>query len=136
MVVWMEVTRDEYELPVAVADSADELAKICGVSVNCIRVHVYRHESGLTNTKRFIRVDIGEPDDDAEEDYRAINKQANKSYRILKQNNLCYECGTNKAEPGENHCSICKLKKKSRYAESQRKARMLAKEAQSNGKCD
>ena len=35
-VVYMKVTRDEYELPVAVADTVVELAKICGVKVNSI----------------------------------------------------------------------------------------------------
>lgn len=29
--LWLEVTRDEYELPIYVADSAGELAKFAGV---------------------------------------------------------------------------------------------------------
>lgn len=35
-VVWMKVTHDEYELPVAVADSSRELAQICGVKLSSI----------------------------------------------------------------------------------------------------
>lgn len=37
MKVYMMVTKDEYELPLAVADSAKELAEITGRSVNTIR---------------------------------------------------------------------------------------------------
>lgn len=29
--IWMEVTRDQYEFPVHIADTADELAKLVGV---------------------------------------------------------------------------------------------------------
>lgn len=35
-VIWMAVTPDKYELPVAVADSAIELGKKLGVSKNTI----------------------------------------------------------------------------------------------------
>ena len=31
MVIWMKVSRDKYELPLAVAESQKELAIICGV---------------------------------------------------------------------------------------------------------
>ena len=34
--VWLMVTADEYELPEAVADTAEELARIVGVSVTTI----------------------------------------------------------------------------------------------------
>ena len=34
--VWMKVTNDKYELPVLVADSAPELAKMLGCSPNSI----------------------------------------------------------------------------------------------------
>lgn len=36
MKIWMLVTSDEYELPLAVADTASELAEICGVRENNI----------------------------------------------------------------------------------------------------
>ncbi len=32
MTLWIKVSRDEYELPLVVADSLDELAEICGVN--------------------------------------------------------------------------------------------------------
>ena len=34
--IWMRVTRDKYELPVAVADTAEELARIVGVNPHTI----------------------------------------------------------------------------------------------------
>lgn len=37
MVVWMKVTKDKYELPVAVADSTVELAGIVNTTANSIR---------------------------------------------------------------------------------------------------
>ena len=32
MIVWMLVTKDKYQLPIAIADTSTELAKICGVN--------------------------------------------------------------------------------------------------------
>jgi len=34
--VYIKVTRDKYRLPVAVADTAKELAELCGTNVNVI----------------------------------------------------------------------------------------------------
>lgn len=34
--VWMKITRDRLRLPVAVADTAEELAKICGTTADVI----------------------------------------------------------------------------------------------------
>ena len=36
MHLWMKVTADEYELPEAVAESASELGRMCGVSASTI----------------------------------------------------------------------------------------------------
>ena len=38
--LWMKVTSDEYELPVAVADTAKELAKIVGTTENTINSRI------------------------------------------------------------------------------------------------
>lgn len=37
VVVWMKVTKDKYELPVAVAESSVELARIVNTTPNSIR---------------------------------------------------------------------------------------------------
>ena len=61
-IIYMKVTRDKYRLPVAVADSAKELAALCGVSPNAIY-------SGFSHEKRgdwkspYVRVVV---DDDEE----------------------------------------------------------------------
>ena len=36
MVIWMKVSKDKYELPEIIADSASELAKKCNVTRNVI----------------------------------------------------------------------------------------------------
>ena len=36
MILWIKVTNDEYELPVAVADSLEELAQMCGIKKESI----------------------------------------------------------------------------------------------------
>ena len=57
--VWLKVTTDRYELPVAVADTGEELARICGVSGN----NVY---STMSKAKRlghrcqYVRVKVEE----------------------------------------------------------------------------
>ena len=40
--LYIKVTRDKYELPIAVAESAGELAKYCGVTKNSILKSITR----------------------------------------------------------------------------------------------
>lgn len=59
MNVWMRITRDKYELPDAVADSASELAKICGVSKYTIKSSIHQaKQKGYRS--RYIKVKIEE----------------------------------------------------------------------------
>lgn len=37
MYIWMKVSKDKYELPLCIADTADELAKMCGTTANSIK---------------------------------------------------------------------------------------------------
>lgn len=39
---WMRVTKDKYELPIAVGDTAEELAKLVGVKVATIKRAICR----------------------------------------------------------------------------------------------
>jgi hypothetical protein len=61
--LWMKVTSDEYELPVAVADSVGQLAKLCGVSVNTIYTsmshakHQYRGHKSTCYIRVRVEVD-------------------------------------------------------------------------------
>lgn len=43
--VWQLVTQDEYELPIAQADTPEELGKLTGKTANAIRSAVSRVES-------------------------------------------------------------------------------------------
>ena len=61
MTVYMEVTTDEYQLPLAVADSPAELARLRGVSKNAVNVGCYKSKYKLRKTERYIAVEI---DDD------------------------------------------------------------------------
>ena len=48
MTLWMEVTMDELELPVVIAGSADELARICHTNTN----NIYSATSKMRRQKR------------------------------------------------------------------------------------
>ena len=56
MTVWLAITADKYELPVYVADTAAELAKIVGISYAAIRSYVYRQQKG--HGFKYIKVEI------------------------------------------------------------------------------
>lgn len=62
MTLWLKVTKDKYEFPEVIADSIEELAKICGVSVNTIRSSMSHHKYNRRQYKRckYKRVDIEE----------------------------------------------------------------------------
>lgn len=53
---WIEVTRDEQELPVHICNSSQELAKVTGVSQDTIITLVSRGERGTIKNPRFRRV--------------------------------------------------------------------------------
>ena len=59
MFVWLKVTPDRYELPVAVADSGKELARICGVSSNNV-YNTMTKARKLGHKCQYIRVNVGE----------------------------------------------------------------------------
>lgn len=58
MVLYMEITEDEYELPVAVATSATQLARLRGVSVNSIRASISHENAGRRKFSRYKRVEV------------------------------------------------------------------------------
>lgn len=57
--VYIKVTKDKYELPIAVADSPMELAKICGTTSNAIRSGIY-HEKKNGKRSCFKKVILEE----------------------------------------------------------------------------
>lgn len=60
--LWLMVTKDRYELPVAVADSAGQLARITGIDENLIRSSASKQTTGQWKFSRFVRVEIEEED--------------------------------------------------------------------------
>lgn len=62
MTVYMEVTLDEYELPVAIADSVIELAKMRNTTANTIKSTMSHVKNGTSNVKRskYVKVHIDE----------------------------------------------------------------------------
>lgn len=62
--VWLKVTTDDLELPVAVADSASELAEICGTTRNAIMSTIC-HARRYGYRSRYVRVYIEEDEYDS-----------------------------------------------------------------------
>lgn len=53
--LYLAVTNDKYELPIAVADSASELAKMLGLSVCTIYTGVFREAK---NVRKIVKVEV------------------------------------------------------------------------------
>jgi hypothetical protein len=55
---------DEYELPIAVADTASELGNMLGVTKNAVLCSIQHQKSGFVKKGRYRRVYIGEDEDE------------------------------------------------------------------------
>lgn len=66
--VWLAVTADEYELPIAVEKSASLLAKLLGVTKNTVMVASHMYDkgkgSGLMRGYRITRVQVPQEDEE------------------------------------------------------------------------
>lgn len=58
MAVWMMITKDEYELPLIIADTAKELAVLAGTSEDVVRSTISKFECGKRKFSKFRRVKI------------------------------------------------------------------------------
>ena len=56
--IWMKITNDEYELPLAVADTAQELADIVGTTKNCIVSTISKFNKGKLKRTHYICVKV------------------------------------------------------------------------------
>lgn len=61
--IWMKVTADKYELPLVIADSAKELAEICGTTANSIVSAISHHKKGRTEYSTYVCVQVEEGDE-------------------------------------------------------------------------
>lgn len=57
MTVWMYVTKDKYELPIYVADSAKELAKLVGTRSDLIHSAIW-HAKQRNGRCKYVKVNI------------------------------------------------------------------------------
>ena len=58
--VYMMVTNDEYELPLIVADTLDELAEKAGKKKTTISMCLYKYNAGKTSRCMYRRVEVEE----------------------------------------------------------------------------
>lgn len=58
--VWIKVTKDELRLPMAMADTAAELAKICGTTTNAICSSVSHAKRGDLKSSSYECIEIEE----------------------------------------------------------------------------
>lgn len=63
MKVWMEITRDKYQLPIAVASSRKELAQITGKNPCFISSHIGHFNRGRLKKQRYICVEVDEEEE-------------------------------------------------------------------------
>ena len=59
--LWIAVEADEYELPIAIEDSAEKLGKIFGVSRSTITNCIKSKCDGTHSGRKYIKVRIREP---------------------------------------------------------------------------
>ena len=63
MKIYMEITRDKYELPLAVADSPARLAEMCGVTKNNVYSTISHVKSGRYQRGRYVKVEVDDEGD-------------------------------------------------------------------------
>lgn len=54
--LYLEITQDEYQLPLKVAESTKELAKMCGMERKQLQNYIGKVTSGQIKKPRFIKV--------------------------------------------------------------------------------
>lgn len=58
--LYMAVTPDKYELPLAVCDTAKELGELFGVGKNTVQSAISNNLSGKNKGRKFVRVELEE----------------------------------------------------------------------------
>lgn len=64
--LYMAVTPDKYQLPLAVADSVQQLARMVGVTTNSIYSAISHGESMNWKKRRYLRIRIDEEEGQGE----------------------------------------------------------------------
>lgn len=58
MVLYLAVSKDKYELPIAVADGAEELSRMLGLAENTVSTHISLIKSGKLKRQKYFRVEV------------------------------------------------------------------------------
>ena len=58
MTLYMEITQDKYQLPLIVADTPKELARLCGVNTQYIWTYLNHVKNGRIKKPKFIKVEV------------------------------------------------------------------------------
>jgi hypothetical protein len=61
--LWLAVTADKYELPLAVADTAGDLGQMLGITKSTIIIQAKMGLDGTRSGRKLIKVPIGDEDD-------------------------------------------------------------------------
>jgi ribosomal protein L7Ae-like RNA K-turn-binding protein len=56
--LWLAVTPDQYELPLAVVDTAEQLGALYGLSRDSVASMVCKGASGKRTGRKFIKVEV------------------------------------------------------------------------------
>ena len=59
-IVWMALSQDKFSLPVAIADTAKELAELLGTTENAVKSEASKGRHGIIKKPRYISVRIDE----------------------------------------------------------------------------
>lgn len=66
MTLYLAIGPPPYELPLAVAESPTELGHMVGAPADTVRTHICRAMRGQVRSIKYIKIDIGEEDDDGQ----------------------------------------------------------------------
>ncbi len=58
MILYLEVTSDEYELPIAVAESPKELARMTGTTSNIIRSAICHLKQPGRKRSKYVKLEV------------------------------------------------------------------------------
>ena len=65
-IVWMAVSQDELRLPIAIADTAKELAELLGTTENNVKSSASKNKHGVYKNSQYIAVKIDEESERSE----------------------------------------------------------------------
>ena len=60
MTLYMAVTPDKYELPIAVEVNLEDIAELFGMSVNSVASSIAKNRSGKRKGVKFLRIEVYE----------------------------------------------------------------------------